>query len=229
MNEGASALASGLSETKRRLLEAYLRGDAGAGGSAAIRPRPPGAPVPLSYGQQLLWLHGQLAPELPVYNEPITVHRAGPLDVEALEASLTEVVRRHEAWRTTFALMDGQPVQRVQAAPSFELPVVDLRGLPRGEREAEALRLATEDARQPFDLAQGPLLRAKLIRLDENEHRLFLPRGRRCDPNDPEEQWILVGGPTGDSSPSSSPAEPAAASPPPHDHKETRPNCTPSC
>lgn len=170
----AAPAASGLSETKRRLLEAYLRGDAGASGSAAIQPRPPGALVPLSYGQQLLWLHGQLAPELPVYNEPITVHRLGPLDVPALEASLTEVLRRHEAWRTTFVMVDGQPMQKVQPNPSLKLPVVDLRHLPREEREAEALRLASEDARRPFDLAQGPLLRAMLVRLNESEHRLFL-------------------------------------------------------
>src|SRR4029453_18736613 len=96
------------------------------------------------------------------------------LDVQALEASLTEVLRRHEAWRTTFVTVEGQPVQRVQATPSLKLPVVDLRDLPREEREAEALRLATEDPRQPFDLAQGPLSRGMLVRLDEGEHRLFL-------------------------------------------------------
>ena len=165
-----------LSDAKRRLLERCRQGalPSSARPRPAIGRRPPGLPVPLSYGQQLLWLHAQLAPELPVYNEPITVHRRGPLDVAALERALHEILRRHEAWRTTFPAEGGEPVQAVQTAPAVALPVVDLRGLPAERIEPEALRLATEDARRPFDLAQGPLLRALLVRLADDEHRLFL-------------------------------------------------------
>jgi len=163
-----------LSAAKRRLLETYLRGDLPGTPPPAIGRRPAGAPIPLSHGQQSLWLHTQLAPHLPVYNEPVTLHRRGPLDVAALERSLGEIVRRHEAWRTSFAVRDGRPVQVVQPAPTVRLPLVDLRSLPEAEREPEALRLATEDARRPFDLSQGPPWRAKLIRLGEEEHRLFL-------------------------------------------------------
>src|SRR5205807_3211124 len=108
------------------------------------------------------------------YNEPITVRRIGPLDTVALERSFTEIVRRHEAWRTVFPTVEGGPVQVVQAPFDVRLPVVDLRTLPIAERQAAAQRLATEDARIPFDLANGPLFRAKLVRVDEEEHRLFV-------------------------------------------------------
>ena len=92
----------------------------------------------------------------------------------ALKQSLNEIIRRHEAWRTNFATKDGQLVQVINPAIDLELPVVDLRGLDEAEREAEALRLATEDARRPFNLNQGPLLRAMLVRLGDADHRLYL-------------------------------------------------------
>ena len=164
-----------LSEAKRSLLHKYLQGGVRRAPSGkAITPRPPGSVIPLSSGQQQLWLHAQLAAGLPVYNQPITVHRRGPLDVSALERSLHEILRRHEAWRTTFTVVDGRPVQVINEAPPVMLPVMDLRGLPEAEREPEALRVARADAGQPIDLARGPLLRARLIRLGDDEHRLFL-------------------------------------------------------
>ena len=130
--------------------------------------------VPLSYRQEQIWLHAQMAPDMPVYNEALTIHRSGPLDVAALERSLNEILRRHEAWRTTFAIVDGEPVQVIQPELTISLPVADLRGLAEAKREKEALRLATEDARQLFNLARGPLLRTRLVRLSDEEHRLFL-------------------------------------------------------
>lgn len=143
-------------------------------GPQVIARRSPEGRVPVSYRQEQIWLHAQMAPDVPLYNETLTVHRVGPLDAAALERSLTEIIRRHEAWRTTFAMADGEPIQIIHPDPKISLPVVDLRALPEVKREKEALRLATEDALQPFDLAQGPLLRAKLIRLADEEHRLFL-------------------------------------------------------
>jgi surfactin family lipopeptide synthetase A len=164
-----------LTESKRKqLLEAYLQ------------MRPPTAPakksaspsrqnsIPLTFAQQQLWLHAQLAPDTSLYNEPLTVRRSGPLDVSALERSFTEIIRRHEAWRTTFPVIDGQPVQHVIAPFEIKLPLIDLRHLPHAEREGEALSIAAADARQPFDLAHGPLLRAKIVRLDDEEYRLFV-------------------------------------------------------
>lgn len=129
---------------------------------------------PLSFGQRQVWLHAQLAPDLPLYNEVVTIHKSGPLDVAALERAFNEIVRRHEAWRTTFPLADGQPVQMVHPATQFQLPVLDLRHLPEAERAPEALRIATAEALKPFDLARGPLLRPRLVRLSDSEHRLFV-------------------------------------------------------
>ena len=166
---------STVSEAKRKLLQKYLRGDIGQTAAKPIPRRQEEGPAPLSYGQEQIWLHTQLALDLPLYNEPFTVHRAGPLDVKALERAFNEVIRRHEAWRTTFPTVDGQPVQAVSSAPPVtELPMTDLRKLPKHRREAEALRQAADDARRPFDLALGPLLRAQLVRLEDEEYRLFL-------------------------------------------------------
>src|SRR5256714_10390440 len=158
-----------LSEIKRALLEKYVRGNLPqVKRDANIIPRrSPASIAPLSFGQQQLWLLAQLIPDTPVYNESVTVHMPGPLDVAAPEQSFNEILRRHEAWRTSYPIVDGQPVQVINPAPHLTLSPVDLRHLPEGEREAEALRLATEDAQEPFDLAYGPLLRATLMRLTD--------------------------------------------------------------
>src|SRR5580704_14535777 len=161
-----------ISEQKRKLLERYLQQRSKeAYVPAAIPRRALGAAIPLTFAQQQVWLHAKLAPHLPVYNEPFTVHRKGPLEVGALERSFTEIIRRHEAWRTTFATVDGEPVQVVHPPFEIKLPLVDLRTLPQSERVAAALQLATEDARQVFDLAMLPLLRAHLVRLADDEYR----------------------------------------------------------
>jgi len=143
------------SQAKRKLLEKQLRGDRGGTckSRVAIPLRNPAEPAPLSFAQQQIWAHAQLKPEIPIYNEPITIGRAGPLNAFALEQSLLEIVRRHEILRTTFEVIDEQPVQIVHTPPDrFNLPVVDLRGIPEAHRGAEALRIATEDLRRPFDL-----------------------------------------------------------------------------
>lgn len=165
-----------LSETKATLLEKYLRGELSHGAAAwhGIPRRPAGERAPLSFGQQQIWLLGQIAPDRPVYNECVTIRMVGPLDVTALERGFNEIVRRHESWRTTFAIVDGELSQVIHPPPDIALPVIHLEGLPEEQREPEALRLATEDARMLFDLAKGPLLRARLIKMDEAEHRLYL-------------------------------------------------------
>jgi surfactin family lipopeptide synthetase A len=163
------------SEQKRKLLEKYLQQRSKAPRvEDEIPRREPSVVIPLTLAQQQVWLHAQLAPEMPVYNEPFTVHRTGPLDVGALQRSFNEIIRRHEAWRTTFAVFDGQPVQVVHAHFEIKLEVDDLRDLPESERIAEALRLATEDACRPFNLAKLPLLRARLVRLAQEEYRIFV-------------------------------------------------------
>ncbi len=131
------------------------------------------AELPLSHAQQVLWLFERLHPGTATYNIPLVARLEGPLDAAALERSLAEIVRRHEALRTTFALVDGEPHQ-VIGAPSFTVPVVDLAELAAAAAEAEASRLAAEDARRPFDLARGPLFRATLLRLSERVHVLSI-------------------------------------------------------
>ncbi|HEY9856591.1 MAG TPA: amino acid adenylation domain-containing protein [Stenomitos sp.] len=126
--------------------------------------------LPLSFSQERLWFLDQLDPNSSTYNIPAALRLKGSLDVVALERSLNEIVRRHEVLRTTFAKVNGEPVQVIHPALSLPLPVIDLQHLAKDEREAEARRLAAEEARRPFDLAQGPLLHASLLKLGEGEH-----------------------------------------------------------
>lgn len=130
--------------------------------------------APLSFAQQRLWVLDQLEPGSSAYNMPAAVRLKGHLDVAALEQSFGEIINRHESLRTTFSLVDEQPVQVISQAEPFSLPVVDLSGLPTEEREAEARRLTALEARRPFDLARGPLLRVSVLRLDEEDHALLL-------------------------------------------------------
>jgi amino acid adenylation domain-containing protein len=129
---------------------------------------------PTSFAQQRLWFLAQLEPESPVYNILSAYRLSGPLHVPALEQAISEIVRRHETLRTTFHAADGQPFQRVAPHRPLALPIVDLRGLPEKDNDARALQLVTEEAHRPFDLAQGPLFRATLVQLAEEEHVLLL-------------------------------------------------------
>jgi amino acid adenylation domain-containing protein len=169
------SVSSGMSDAKRALLEKYLSG----GGLEPFRElriaqRPRDEPALPSFGQEQLWIHAQLVDDPTIYNEPLTVHRTGPLDVQALRLSLNEIIRRHEAWRTNFALRDGQLVQVINPVLEIDLPFVDLSQMNESEREAEAVRLATQDARRPFSLSEGPLLRVLLVRLSDIDHRLYI-------------------------------------------------------
>ncbi|BCJ65766.1 condensation domain-containing protein [Polymorphospora rubra] len=140
-----------------------------------ITRRPPSdGPLPLAYAQRQLWFLDRLSPGNPFYNNPVAFDIAGALDVAALTWALTEVVRRHEALRTVFADVDGEPCQVVRPAGPVALPVTDLGGLPDAERRRRAAEAVEADARAPFDLATGPLLRSSLLRLADDEHRWLL-------------------------------------------------------
>jgi amino acid adenylation domain-containing protein len=130
--------------------------------------------LPLSFAQQRLWFLDQLEPESAAYNMPAAVRLSGRLEPVVLGEALNEVVRRHEVLRTSFVNVDGKPVQLI--APSLDLPfaVVDLSSLPATEREREVLRLVREEAQRPFKLNTGPLLRAGLLRLGDDEHVLLV-------------------------------------------------------
>jgi amino acid adenylation domain-containing protein len=131
--------------------------------------------LPLSYAQQRLWFLEQLGLSHCAYNLLEATRLLGTLDVAALAQSLQEIIRRHEILRTTFTHIEGQPRQVIGPATHPSLLIVDLREVPdEHEREAQLHTLAREEAQRPFDLAEGPLLRAKLLRLGAKEHVLLL-------------------------------------------------------
>jgi amino acid adenylation domain-containing protein len=162
-----------VAELSRRV-EAILADAApDAGGPPLVRVSREGT-LPLSFAQQRLWFIDRLEPGSAAYNIPLPLRLRGDLHVPTLARAMGEIARRHETLRTTFAEVDGGPVQRVHAARAAPVPVVDLAGLPAPRRDAEAMRLAGDEARRPFDLRRGPLLRAGLLRLDSREHVLLL-------------------------------------------------------
>jgi amino acid adenylation domain-containing protein/FkbM family methyltransferase len=151
---------------------------------AKAKDAPPAAPplrpvsrdehIPLSFAQQRLWFIQQLAPDSTAYNVRNAIRLQGQLNVRALEQTLGKIVNRHEVLRTSFVKVGGEPVQVISPLSSFELPLVNLSDLPEPQRRAEARRLAVEEARRPFDLERGPLFRALLLRLADDEHLLLL-------------------------------------------------------
>jgi len=129
--------------------------------------------LPLSYAQQRLWFLDQLRPGGTDYNLPGALRLKGPLDAIALARCIHEIMRRHESLRTTFRSVEGEPIQVIAPHVPADLPLVDLRGLPEDAREVEARRLAREEAARPFNLAEGPLVRASLLRLGDADHLLL--------------------------------------------------------
>ncbi len=164
-----------LSPKKREMLLKQLNQKKEKAVQEQIRPQKRDSNAfPLSFAQQRLWFLDQLEPGSTAYNIPVGIHMQGKLNVLALEQSLQEIVRRHEALRTTFATVEGTSLQIVAPTMTVELPLIDLREVPGTERKAEAQRLAHEEMHRPFDLARGPLLRSTLLRLEAEEHVLLL-------------------------------------------------------
>ncbi|HEY6930897.1 MAG TPA: amino acid adenylation domain-containing protein, partial [Thermoanaerobaculia bacterium] len=164
-----------LSPAKRELLERRLRDrDAKALRAGSIPRRARSSQAPLSFAQQRLWFLDQLEPGSVSYNVPRALRIRGPLAIEALRRALAEIVDRHEVLRTTFSSVDGRPVQSVGERGAFFLPVTDLSLLAPAARESEVARVGREEEQTPFDLASGPLFRARLLRLGRDEHVLML-------------------------------------------------------
>lgn len=173
MNEAASRLAQ-LSPQKLALLLGRVKQKEDPTCIRAI-PRQAGINrFPASYAQQRLWLLDQLNPGTALNNMPAAWTISGPLNVEALQAALAELCRRHETLRTTFSMQNGQLMQVVKPAEMFPLSIRNLTGLPQPERRPEVLRIAAEWTRLPFDLEQGPLMRACLLILNHEQHALLL-------------------------------------------------------
>jgi amino acid adenylation domain-containing protein len=152
-----------------RSVEAAIRAGRGTE-SPPIAAVPRGTTLPLSFAQQRLWFLSQLEPDNPAYNVPTALRLRGRLNVEALTRAISEIIRRHEVLRTSFVFEDGEPVQSIAPAAPLKLEVVDLGGLGEEAREAEAQRLAREEAQRPFDLSKGAAFRARMLRLGGDDH-----------------------------------------------------------
>ena len=163
-----------LSPTERAALVSRLKQQRTAErqGMQAISRRVAAANYPLSFAQQRLWFLEQLEPDGP-YKVPAAFRLRGPLNVTALERSVNEIISRHEVLRTTFAEIEGQPVQIVAPRLTLSIPVEDLSQLPQLERAERVKQIAARLREQPFDLAQGPLVGVALVRLAEEEHHFW--------------------------------------------------------
>jgi len=139
-----------------------------------LLPAPRKEYLPLSFAQEQLWFLNESRSGTPLFNLPSAHRLSGSLDVGILQESLRQLVERHEALRTVFGQVDGQPVQIIGQVFDIDVSLVDLRHLPVARREKEAARLAEKETSRPFDLATGPLIRTKLFRLAEDEHALLV-------------------------------------------------------
>lgn len=165
---------SKLSPAKQAILEKRLRGEHDPDTKQIVIPRrTQHSAAPLSFAQQRLWFLEQLDPSNSYYSELACVQLTGVLNVDALEQSLNEIVRRHEVLRTTFELVEEQAVQVIHPNVTVRLPVVNLLSIPEAERQAQVEQLTRQIAQKPFDLATGPLLRVILLQTSLQEHFLL--------------------------------------------------------
>jgi len=174
MNDVAARI-SALSADRLKILARRLAADPSR--PAGIRREPEVQPsYPLSFSQEGIWFLCRLSPDSTAYSNPIPVRivAPSPLDLDVLERCFTEVVRRHEALRTTFTIVDGQPVQIINPPFPVHIPFRDLRTLAPTERERESLRIAREEGCRPFDLVVGPLVRVTALRTGECTYLLLL-------------------------------------------------------
>jgi amino acid adenylation domain-containing protein len=165
----ASAQPAGLSTAKQALLSKWLRtaGVAKGDGEKTIPRRSGNRPIPLSLEQQRLWFFDQLEPGSPLYHMPIASRLRGVLDVTALQQAMDTVVARHEALRTRF--VGHEPTVTIDAPSAVPMRLIDLRETPAAQREIEATCLLEAEAKRPFDLSRDLMVRAVLVRLDEQD------------------------------------------------------------
>ncbi|MCC6167284.1 MAG: amino acid adenylation domain-containing protein, partial [Caldilineaceae bacterium] len=167
-------LSAELSSRKGAILAALRAAQVTENAAAPIPPISRDQALPLSFAQQRIWFMEQMEPGNSAYNLPGILRLRGQLNAQALTESVTALIARHETLRTSPALVDGRPVQRIAPPYVFTLPTLDLRTLPLAERSAAAEQWCQEEARRPFDLTQVPLFRLTLLRLDQNESLLAL-------------------------------------------------------
>lgn len=176
MHKNSKNQQQNLSTAKHLLLQKLKQGQLtiASRNSQAIPRRQDYSPVPLSFMQQRLWFIDQLVAGTRAYNLSFTIRIGGYLNINILQDSLNEVIRRHEALRTTFSVIDDQPMQVIAPSFALQLSPIDLQSLRSEEKEATAQSIIKEEAKHIFDLAKGPLIRPKLLRLTHNDHILFL-------------------------------------------------------
>jgi amino acid adenylation domain-containing protein len=160
--KNVSQLSALAPEEKRALLAQMLK-------QKAAQPKS----APLSFAQERLWFICQLDPGTSLYNMPSAIRIQGPLNAEALRQTLTEIVRRHEALRTSFPRIDGNPIQLINPRAILDFQVIDLRRMSIAVQQQAVALLANQEAARPFNLAANPLLRVKLLWLDEAHHVLL--------------------------------------------------------
>ena len=131
-------------------------------------------PIPLSFAQESIWHLQQLAPESCAYNSFFVLRFSGSLSDTVLESAFNEIIRRHEILRTSFVIVEGQPVQIISPSLTLPLTIIDLQNRPLTERTSEAQRLAALEYQHPFDLSSVPLIKTTLLRLAPQEHWLIL-------------------------------------------------------
>ncbi|OKH20890.1 non-ribosomal peptide synthetase [Hydrococcus rivularis NIES-593] len=160
-----------LSPEKRELLLQKLNQQKGNISPTKIEPQNRDTNTfPLSFAQTRLWFFAQLEPDSYAYNIPTAVRLTGALDVPALSKSINAIAQRHEALRTNFTQINGQPVQIIRQYSPINLPVIDLQALPPTQQQEESQRIAREEAEKPFNLEKDCLLRFKLLRLAPDDY-----------------------------------------------------------
>jgi hypothetical protein len=173
--EELSQRIANLAPEKRALLEQRLKERRASANTEQAFPRRDTSVPPLSFAQQRLWFLDQFKPNSPLYNVPEPAVRIrGGLNVAAVQQALDAIVARHEALRTTFTTVNGNPVQVINEHRQVKLEVIDLSTWPEAEREAETHRVLDSEAQHPFNLSRDPMLRAALLRLGKEEHVLLL-------------------------------------------------------
>lgn len=163
-----------LSDAKRALLEKRLGGRTRRTGTQGIRRIADTSRIPLSFAQEPLWFLHQLDPLSPAYNMYNVVRLQGVVDNDLLEKCFQVLIERHDVFRTCFVTDNEQPIQKVAASVSFNIPVVELEASNPQERQQEAQQLIETEIRQPFDLNHSPLFRVLLVKQSDTEHILVL-------------------------------------------------------
>jgi putative pyridoxal-dependent aspartate 1-decarboxylase len=156
-----------LAQRKAEILEFLLQLNLS---STAIEPVSRTENIPLSFAQQRLWFLDRLEPGNPFYNQPSAFRLTGELQIDILEQSLQEIIRRHEILRTTFTTVATQTVQVIKSEVNFQLRVIDISNLSPTEQEVKVKQLAQQEAEKPFDLERDSLLRVTLLKCDRTEH-----------------------------------------------------------